>query len=457
MSGSEGHVEDEGTLQQEEILKHECQICGEKFSTLQQLQNHQVSHSEEPLHLCHKCGETFETFTGLSRHLETHLEDQPHSCHICNKTFQFPMDLKQHMETHTDRKSHECAICSHRFRTERYLKVHTEKCHGTNPTTHLEYQSGTELQEHTDRIHPEGTFECSDCGKRFNTPVGLNDHFIRTHIQCEENVQTVKSYEEGDSNINLKTVLEPSLSSVECSICFKTYSTFSDLESHNRYEHGESDEAAKESTSASRKDMDSACEERFPFECRTCYLGFATMEELKAHNEERHPATCTKCGATFTRLSDLNRHIRHKQCKADQYVGTDSSESSGSEEDTASEQEEKLSHVCPTCKMGYSSLQELNAHCEKMHPVKVIECPKCGDKFVRKADVNRHIRQGMCKAQEGTDQSVQIVQEGTAQNVQEENGQNVQNVQEGKRKRDDDREEDDEPERKKSTKLEMSR
>ncbi|XP_011294859.1 protein snail homolog Sna isoform X2 [Musca domestica] len=82
---------------------HLCKICGKTFSQVQQLQNHENSHTGERPYPCRMCNRIFADTSNRNKHeinihKRTSLRKLPRriQCLICNKVFKRPQNLRDH-------------------------------------------------------------------------------------------------------------------------------------------------------------------------------------------------------------------------------------------------------------------------------------------------------------------------------------------------------------------------
>ena len=70
---------------------------------------------EEASLACKKCDKTFANPQNLQRHELTHTEEKPYSCPTCNKSFKLKEYLTQHQQVHAAIKPFECDVCHKTF------------------------------------------------------------------------------------------------------------------------------------------------------------------------------------------------------------------------------------------------------------------------------------------------------------------------------------------------------
>ncbi|KAJ8683054.1 hypothetical protein QAD02_018846 [Eretmocerus hayati] len=181
-----------------------CALCGEKFSTFDELKNHSAKHLpprrskknkaaiapeardlapkvvlKEPLiltelddgkmqaqpkyqneiargkgrpHKCENCPAAFMKLSHLKQHVRKHTGERPFQCDICDRTFPTKSSVKTHLRIHDSLKPYECHLCEMTFSTLSSRKRH--------------------LTTHTDRR----PFMCPYCNKTFKTHVNCKKH-----------------------------------------------------------------------------------------------------------------------------------------------------------------------------------------------------------------------------------------------------------------------------------------
>lgn len=90
----------------------QCQKCGKRFSDVNTLKSHEVSHEDvqniDCKFLCTVCGEKFDKANSLSAHLSIHRNIKLHHCEVCGLVFPDDQSLKEHAQIHSRQKLHTC-------------------------------------------------------------------------------------------------------------------------------------------------------------------------------------------------------------------------------------------------------------------------------------------------------------------------------------------------------------
>ncbi|XP_052818520.1 zinc finger protein 813-like [Mya arenaria] len=204
--------------------KFECDICGNRFISLQNLKTHSVTHQELKPYLCSLCGEQFAQKNNCKLHCMKHCTVLPgnsdgnslgdtttvltttsetasgqaeqnteqkldkakkrFSCEDCQKTFSFKHDLKRHMKNvHQGLKQFSCSDCKKNFADISALKLHLASFHS--------------------RLR---NFPCTKCPKRYNNKYRLQRHLSGVHGEQVGLDELEKMYG-GKSSLN-KTLLK---------------------------------------------------------------------------------------------------------------------------------------------------------------------------------------------------------------------------------------------------------
>ena len=105
--------------------------------------------------LCPHCGQGFNKDDEMQAHLSRHTGLKSHKCQ-CGKQYAHKSHLTRHMKVCKENATVNCVkcnICYKMFKTKEYLKVHVTNVH-SNP----------------------GSFQCANCGRRFNHNATLLKH-----------------------------------------------------------------------------------------------------------------------------------------------------------------------------------------------------------------------------------------------------------------------------------------
>lgn len=116
-----------------------CATCGKSFKQKASLFVHNRSHSTEFPFSCSECPQKFRTKPSLLVHVTKHTGEKPFPCDVCGRNFRIKYELKRHKLIHSEDKPFTCKICTQSFRQKRYLRNHLKLNHNiSNPNEWLE-------------------------------------------------------------------------------------------------------------------------------------------------------------------------------------------------------------------------------------------------------------------------------------------------------------------------------
>lgn len=78
-----------------------CQVCGQAFTTSQDLTSHGKIHEGVKMFICNVCFNVFANDASLERHMKRHSTDKPFGCTVCQKTFGRKEHLDNHFRSHS--------------------------------------------------------------------------------------------------------------------------------------------------------------------------------------------------------------------------------------------------------------------------------------------------------------------------------------------------------------------
>ncbi|XP_053623415.1 zinc finger protein 260-like isoform X7 [Plodia interpunctella] len=79
---------------------HVCTICGMKFFTNYELQEHSIKHGGERIYQCDVCKKSYARLKTLREHMRIHNNDRRFVCSVCGQAFIQNCSLKQHLRVH---------------------------------------------------------------------------------------------------------------------------------------------------------------------------------------------------------------------------------------------------------------------------------------------------------------------------------------------------------------------
>ncbi|XP_039621285.1 zinc finger protein 239-like isoform X1 [Polypterus senegalus] len=266
--------------------------CGESMSGSELPKVHKRSRRKDKPYSCPECGKSFSYLARLKTHKRTHVSDKPCSCPACGKSFGTPGKLKRHQRIHTEEKPHVCNVCGKSFNESTKLKVHQRIHTGEKPFTCIEcgksFSQIQNLKSHQKHHAGEKPYSCNECGKTFGYLVGLKVH-QRTHTgerpySCSE---CGKSFSQsGQFKIHLRT--HTGEKPYSCSDCGKSFIISGKLKIHKRIHTEEK-----------------------PYSCSDCGKCFSESGKLKIHQRihtGERPYTCPQCHKSFAQVGTFKKH-----------------------------------------------------------------------------------------------------------------------------------------------------
>ncbi|XP_059056457.1 zinc finger protein 266-like isoform X4 [Achroia grisella] len=79
---------------------HVCPICGMKFFTNYELQEHSIKHGGARIYQCDVCKKSYARLKTLREHMRIHNNDRRFVCPVCGQSFIQNCSLKQHLRVH---------------------------------------------------------------------------------------------------------------------------------------------------------------------------------------------------------------------------------------------------------------------------------------------------------------------------------------------------------------------
>ena len=161
-----------------------CNVCGEKLSRWNEIQEHPRIHGSKKLLKCHIClKEGFSILSKLREHLLMHSDNQPCQCDQCEKSFHSQPHLTRHREScckkNPDHSCFSCDVCHTTFTGEDAMNSHKKNIHGLEDTSKTSHKCS--LCERTFQ-----TLELLDGHKQYHTGQRMSD--VVTHNQFHNNL-----------------------------------------------------------------------------------------------------------------------------------------------------------------------------------------------------------------------------------------------------------------------------
>ncbi|KXJ71893.1 hypothetical protein RP20_CCG019437 [Aedes albopictus] len=296
----------------------QCDLCKGKlirFKTLSELCTHfESTHKQAGYVTC--CQTKIHRYPSIIMHMARHIQPEAFKCDICGYMVTRPRFLPTHRQTHLpeDEKPYACEHCPKRFCWKRALQIH-ENSH----------------KAPDERI----VYNCSICGKTYDTPGGLSAHKRNVHL----------------------TPLSTKVPHV-CEICANSFATSSGLKEHMRTIHQPQEKVLVQCPECSKWLMNSRClkihmqlHRKEDFACDLCDYKTKKASLLKRHHITHHqlerPFTCDECDKTFKHKRALTIH------KSTKHTG----DSNG--------------FKCNFCERSFNSSTNFYTHRKNRHPVEL--------------------------------------------------------------------------------------
>ena len=78
----------------------ECKLCGKKFTSLYDLNNHTSTHADEKQYQSKRCNKTLTQSTHRNKIFRTQPGEKPYQCPQCNKAFNKSSSLATHLRSY---------------------------------------------------------------------------------------------------------------------------------------------------------------------------------------------------------------------------------------------------------------------------------------------------------------------------------------------------------------------
>uniref|UniRef100_A0A3B4AET9 C2H2-type domain-containing protein n=1 Tax=Periophthalmus magnuspinnatus TaxID=409849 RepID=A0A3B4AET9_9GOBI len=326
------------------------------------------------------------------------LLSHPYECSECSLLFNTPEDFLQHQGEHflaQDKESEETGVMSSfdeaRVReelaekaTEIRLSIKENKSSvWSNPQKcdlcHRTFASASRLAIHR-RVHEQGTYECSECGKMFKRPMSLEIH-MRTHtgvarflcVDCGQGFAT---------ELTLITHRKSHTANpfYKCTFCDKVFTSMTKQLYHRRI-HLNHDVSKNSLWAPMEQDQVENLNSSDP----------QNLQTKEGHNEESQVIHSMNVSI----VDNDNIQKTAVSTEPEQTVLSSPEENAAQTESTDSPavSTDNSSFSCRSCSKTFSSQKQLVHHRRKAHAAECsFVCGICGKSFKKQIHVNNHIR-----------------------------------------------------------------
>uniref|UniRef100_A0A8B9JTR0 C2H2-type domain-containing protein n=1 Tax=Astyanax mexicanus TaxID=7994 RepID=A0A8B9JTR0_ASTMX len=240
------------------VHSHMCSVCKKTFPTKQKLEEHEQCHvAAATQYECTECGNSFLGSDSFRQHNCARKKQDFYNCPVCNKRFSSSNNLQDHQRLHDNFRPFKCLpvgcpICGKIFPYKSVLKIHLRIHSGEKPYT-CRVCGKAFTQACTVRVHERvhwsiKPFLCSKCGKGFSQIGTLKAHTcagkpqvhstlkemelagvvtFRCHL-CRECFSTRDEY---DPHLQTHTDNQR----YSCERCGQKYGLRSELDTHSKY------------------------------------------------------------------------------------------------------------------------------------------------------------------------------------------------------------------------------
>ncbi|KAM4604795.1 uncharacterized protein ACJ7VT_017127 [Polymixia lowei] len=317
---------------------------------------------------CSVCGENFTSANDLTKHMRCHTEQSPFLCSNCGKDCDHYEDCERHQENE--------------WRGEHRGPRSDSTKEKTFSNTSKRHQ-GSALSLNSSAETPSNPDALADSAPSSELPL--------TCQECGQSFTYYKSFEKHQNRCSQRTVKRKRRTDPSHFVIFACnfQLTGHTLENNGRSEAKESETASLETSTEERKSKPRV------IKCTMCDKNFSQIVEMKKHYSQSHRVRgaypCPLCKRTFVRLCELVRHQQNKkmyQCSACKKCFTKLALLNIHEKSHAAK---TTPHVCETCGKSFKSPANLILHQKRHRDRQPCVCSYCGKQFSTKDCLRAHM------------------------------------------------------------------